>query len=224
MKKVPAVIVWAVAFALVEAAVVEYLRALYYPLDQGGFKFPVLTPEQIQAMGGDHWNRLLIELGREISTLVMLAAIGSAAGNNRREAWAHFMIAFGVWDIFYYIWLKLFIDWPADLMTWDLLFLIPVPWASPVLAPILVSLTMIVAGIVILFQEFRGRPLAARWIDWALIIVGGLTVIVSFCWDHENIMEGGMPHPFNWPVFAAGLLVGIVTFLAVIFRSRVPKY
>lgn len=217
MRRVPAVVLWAVAFAYVESAVVEYLRALYYPLERGGFQFPILTLEQIQLMGEAHVRRLLIELGREASTLIMLAAVAIAAAENRREAWAHFMISFGVWDIFFYIWLKLFIDWPKGLMTWDLLFLVPVPWVSPVLCPVLISLAMIAVGLVVLRCEHRGRPLRASWFSWTLIFAGGLAVIVSFCWDYRNVMAGGTPDSFNWPLFAAGFLLSVLTFLGVVW-------
>jgi hypothetical protein len=220
VKKLPAVIIWAVAFAFVEAAVVEYLRALYYPLDKDGFLFPVMTAEKIQAMGEAHWRRLLIELGRELSTLVMLAGVAAAAGNNRREAWAHFVIAFGVWDIFFYVWLKLFLNWPASIMTWDLLFLVPVPWVSPVLAPVLISLTMIGAGLVVLWHENQGRPLIASWWDWVFLCAGGSVVIVSFCRDCSNIMDGGMPNPFHWPLFFVGFGIGLATFVKVWRRSQ----
>jgi hypothetical protein len=216
----PAVIVWAIAFAFVESAVVEYLRALYYPLDRGGFQFPLLSLEDIIALGEEHRRRLVIELGREFSTLVMLATIGIAAARNCREAWAHFMIAFGVWDIFYYIWLKIFINWPSSLTTWDLLFLIPVPWISPVLAPVIISLVMILAGIVVLVCEAKGQPLDVGWLHWAAFGSGGVLVMVSFCWDYRNVMNGGLPNPFNWPVFFAGLILAASAFLAVLARHR----
>ena len=219
LKKLLAVIIWAVAFAFVEAAVVEYLRALYYPLHRGGFLFPLMTAPQIQAMGDEHWRRLLIELGRELSTLIMLAGVGAMAGSNRREAWAYFMIAFGVWDIFFYLWLKLFLNWPTGIMTWDLLFLLPVPWVSPVLAPVLISVTMIGAGLIILWHERRGCPLSVSWGDWALLTAGGLTVVVALCWDCRNIMQGGMPHSFQWPLFFVGLGIGVGTFVMVWRRS-----
>lgn len=219
MKKVPAVVLWAISFAFVESAVVEYLRAIYYPLSSGGFTFPVQTLEQITALGEDHWRRLLIELGREAATLIMLATIAVAAAGNRREAWAHFLIAFGIWDISYYTWLKIFIAWPPHIMTWDLLFLLPVPWASPVAAPLFVSAVMIVSGMVVLSFEARGRALIARRIDWILITAGGITVIASFCWDYRNIMAGGLPAPFNWPLFAVGLAVASATFVTMVKRS-----
>ena len=223
MNKAPAVILFAVAFAFVESAVVEYLRALYYPLEHGGFRFPLLTLSQLETMGAEHLRRLAIELGRELSTLVMLATLAVAAGSNRRESWAHFLIAFGVWDIFYYVWLKLFIDWPPAIMTWDLLFLLPVPWVSPVLAPILVSLTMVCSGLTVLVFEHRGTPLVARPRDWTLLTLGGLVVIVAFCMDYDAVMQGTVPVAFHWAVFFAGLAIGIGTFLHMVFRRSSPR-
>lgn len=218
MKRIPLVIVWAISFAFVESAVVEYLRALYYPLAEGGFNFPVWTLEQLRLKGEDHYLRLIIEFGRELATLIMLGCVGVMAANNRREALAHFMIAFGVWDIFYYIWLKLFLDWPAEIMAWDLLFLVPVPWVSPVLAPILISIALIGSGFIVLYFEDSGFPLALYWRDWIVITTGGLIVIVSFCWDYRNIMEGGLPGPFNWPLFLLGLTLSSAAFACALYR------
>jgi len=219
VKRVPIVIAWSIAFAYVEAAVVEYLRALYYPLAKDGFDFPILTLAQLQGLGREHVQRLFIELARELATLVMLAAVGFMAGRNRREALAHFMIAFGVWDIFFYLWLKLFLNWPAGLMTWDLLFLLPVPWVGPVITPLIISVALILSGLIVLYFEFKGRPLSSEWADWALMIAGGAVVITAFCWDYSNIMEGGFPNPFNWPLFGAGLALSSITFLLVIRRN-----
>ena len=220
MKKVPFVAAWAIAFAFVEAAVVEYLRALYYPLERGGFQFPLQTWEDLCAMGWEHLRRLYIELGREAATLVMLATLGGAVGGNRREAWAHFMIAFGVWDIFYYVWLKLFLDWPAHLLTWDLLFLLPVPWVAPVLAPVIISLCLIGAGLTVLAYEQRERPLLISWGEWGLISAGGFVVILSFCLDAGNVLAGAMPRNFSWSLFVLGLATSVVTFARALYRNR----
>ncbi len=150
----------------------------------------------------------------------MLTAVGIVAGKNRRESWAHFMIAFGVWDIFYYLWLKLFLDWPPGMMTWDLLFLVPVPWVAPVLAPVLISVALIVAGLIVLFYESQGRPLVTRARDWAFATAGGLIVIASFCWDYDNVTKGGYPNPFHWPLFFAGFAVAAAAFVAILRRRR----
>ena len=125
-----------------------YLRRHYYPK---GFDFPLVIIDI---------PTLLIEVGRETATIVMLATVGVAAGRTKVGKCAYFLYLFGVWDIFYYVWLKVFLDWPASLFTWDVLFLIPVLWAGPVLAPVLVAGTMIGMALVMLSLEARGpvRP------------------------------------------------------------------
>ena len=179
----------------------------------------LITLEQFEALGDEHVRRLYLELGREFATLAMLAAVGWAAGANLREAAAHFMIAFGVWDIFYYLWLRLFLDWPPGITTWDLLFLIPAPWVSPVAAPVIVSAVMISAGLVTLWYESRGHVLSTTWRDWVVLTAGGVLVIVSFCWDWRNIMAGGLPNPFQWPLFFVGLSVSSAWFVWIVRRE-----
>ena len=127
--------------AYLESAVVVYLREIYYP---NGFSFPLqeITP-----------FILIIEIGREIATIIMLFAVSYFMSKNKRELFAFFSFNFGMWDIWYYIWLKLLLDWPQSLLTWDVLFLIPVPWIAPVLAPILVSVSLIIASLIILKLE-----------------------------------------------------------------------
>jgi hypothetical protein len=217
--KLPIVICWAIAFGYVEAAVVEYLRAVYHPIESGGFYFPLQTIEGLRDLGQSHVRRLVIELGREASTLIMLAATGFAAGRNFREGFAHFMIAFGIWDIFYYVWLKVFLDWPQSLMTWDLLFLLPVPWVSPVIAPIIISVVMIVSGVLILHYESKGFELRTTAKDWLFLTAGGIVVVTAFCWDHRNISSGGMPESFFWSLFFFGLIVSATAFAWVLYRN-----
>ena len=71
--------------------------------------------------------------------MVMLGSVALAVARNLHEWIAAFAIAFGVWDIFFYVFLKLMIHWPESLSTWDILFLIPLPWVGPVWAPVLVA-------------------------------------------------------------------------------------
>src|SRR5438477_13011856 len=173
---------YAVAMAYLESAIVVYLRRLYYPK---GFDFPLVIIDI---------PTLLIEVGRETATIIMLATVGVAAGRTKVGKCAYFLYLFGVWDIFYYVWLKMFLDWPASLFTWDVLFLIPVPWVGPVLAPVLVSLVMIGAGIYHLSREAAGRPVRIGRTQWLGILAGATAIIVSFALDYEHIMHGGTPH------------------------------
>ncbi len=133
-----AVIIISIAMAALESAVVVYLRALFYP---DGFTVALKLIDQ---------RILLIEIAREGATLVMLIGIGGLAGINFKDRFAYFLLSFAVWDIFYYVWLKAFIDWPSSVLEWDILFLIPFTWLGPVLAPVICSVTMILLAIVIL--------------------------------------------------------------------------
>jgi len=190
------VIAYAVAMAFLESAVVVYLqRAL-------GIDPRTLFPVQEPALVGD---LAVIEAGREAATLVMLGAVGWLAGRSGLERLAWAAVAFGTWDILYYAWLWAFIGWPPSLGTWDLLFLIPVPWAGPVWSPVTISLALVGFGLAAARRLRAGRPVRAGRAQVVAGVAGGLIVIVSFCWNAPLVMEGGVPTDFPWPVFATGL-------------------
>ena len=142
----------------------------------------------------------------------MLAGAALIAARNLREWVAAFLICFGVWDITFYLFLKLLLQWPASLMTWDILFLLPVPWTGPVITPVLVSLSMIGSGLIVLWREHQGRPIHITGIRWALILLGGILIFAAFIWDFRNTASGGSPHSFNWFLFGMGELVGLLAF------------
>jgi hypothetical protein len=186
---------FAVAFAWIESAVVRYLHALFYP---EGFAFPIKP-----------WpaGMLAVEAGREFATLVVIAAVAFFAGRGVWRRFAYFMFVFGVWDIFYYIWLVLFEGWPQSLLTPDLLFLLPVPWVGPVIAPVLVSIFLILTAILlVLIEERTGRvELKPAYI---LLVVGGWALIlVSFMLDAPKIIATGGIDPFHWEIFGAGMVM-----------------
>lgn len=215
-----ALVLFGVTFGYVEAAVVVYLRevsqpaiAQIHPGQLPSDLFPILTPAQLTHYPA-LWRTLKIELGREAATLLMLAAIAIAIGNSRAEAAGAFVAAFGVWDISFYAFLRLFIHWPASLLTWDLLFLLPVPWSGPVLAPVIVAASMIFAGVLVLWREARQRPVCPAAWHWLLIFLGGLIIILSFTLNFRALIAGGVPARFNWPLFAIGEVVGFGAFLA----------
>ena len=155
---------------------------------------------------------LKTEFAREAATLVMLGAVATAVGRGGAQWLAAFMIAFGVWDVSFYAFLRVLLHWPQSLLTWDLLFLIPVPWAGPVLAPVLVSASMVAVGFVILGRSWAGRPVRFGRLHWLGVLAGALILILAFAWDYRNIAAGGMPNPFNWPLFALGEVASLGTF------------
>ena len=135
--------IFAIAMAYLEAVIVVYLRLLYYP---EGFSFLLKDiPQPV----------LFIEIGREAATIIMLWFVARLADPYFKIRFSFFLFSFAVWDIFYYIWLKVLLDWPASWLEWDILFLIPVPWIAPWLAPVIVSICFIVVALIILNRKER---------------------------------------------------------------------
>jgi hypothetical protein len=190
--------------AYIESAVVVYLRMNFYP---GGFRFPVVAIPV---------STYLIEVGRELATLVMLYCVARLAGRDRWERFLQFCFLFGVWDIFYYLWLKVFLGWPESLLTWDILFLIPLPWVGPVLAPLLVSAALI-GGALHLDQLRRmGRELRFSRLAWTGAIGAGALVLWSFLWKFGVVTRGGPPGGFPWWLFLTGYAGGLAVFIAAV--------
>jgi len=215
-------LLFGISFGYVEAAVVIYLRALYEPLRQRltpgrapGDLFPLANREKMVAEAPETALLLNVEVIREAATIVMLAAAAMLVTAERSLWLPTLSIAFGAWDLSFYLFLKLWIDWPASLLTWDLLFLLPVPWVAPVLAPVIVSFTIIGCGVVTLY-----RPIYTEWRHWTGLFLGGALVILSFTWDFRHVIAGNMPRPFTWWLFVTGEAVSLGSFLHGFLRQR----
>lgn len=217
-----ALFLFGVSFGYVEAAVVVYLRTLCETARASHLHlradpslatiFPLLTPAEIEG-NASLLRTLKIELGREAATMVMLAALALAVGRNGTEALAALVMTFGIWDVAFYGFLRLFIHWPASLFTWDLLFLLPVPWSGPVLAPVIVSLSMIAAGFMVLQRAWQGHPVRLNPFHWTGISLGGGAIVLSFTLGFRNLTAGGIPHDFHWLLFATGESLAMGSFL-----------
>ncbi len=222
-----ALFLFGISFGYLEAAVVVYLRAIYDPIRarlhperSPHALFPLITTQQLADAGPENARRLAIETGREAATMVMLAAVALAVARNFEQWIAAFAITFGVWDISFYAFLRFMVHWPESLRTWDILFLIPLPWVGPVWAPIVVALSMIVCGLV----SFLNGGLRLGAPHWAGVFTGALVIIVSFVWDFRNTTAGGLPNPFQWPLFVAGEIIGLGSFTAAVFPSVRRRY
>lgn len=200
---------FSIAMGCLEAVVVIYIRIIYYP---EGFGFPLKAMEP--------WVGKTEAL-REIATVIMLAAVGVLAGKSKAARLGWFLYAFAVWDIFYYVFLWLVTGWPPSLLTWDILFLLPLPWVGPVITPLIMASLMIAASrLMIKFDRLPGR------VDWTLGTAGAGAVILSWVMDYsryvksvsreasvwifgmdEAVFEGALsyiPVQFDWAVFSAG--------------------
>jgi len=194
------VTIFAIAMAWVEAAVVYDLRVLVNRLEpHQADPLPIAG-----ALGA-------IELAREAATLVMLAAVGVLAGATVRTRLAYAAVAFGVWDIFYYAWLKVMYGWPASLFDWDILFLLPLPWWGPVIAPVSIALLLIVWGTLATSRAPVPSPgSGAR--PWLAASAGAAIALYVFMADALRAAPYGpeavrtvLPTTFNWPMFLVAL-------------------
>ena len=196
-----AVFLYAVAMAWVESAVVFYLRTMIDRIEP-------YQPDPFPVIGGF----ASVELPREFATLVMLFAVGFLAGRTWRARIGYAAVAFGVWDIFYYVFLKMMCGWPHSLLDWDILFLLPLPWWGPVLAPVLISLLMILWGTFASQIERTYTPALSNHRAWILTFAGVALALYVFMADSIAVSSLGLdairtvlPEKFNWPAFVVAL-------------------
>jgi hypothetical protein len=224
------VAIFAIAMAFLESAVVVYLRAIYYP---DGIIFPLKLIE----------GRIAItELWREVATMVMLITIAVIVSKRAIERFAWFIYAFAIWDIFYYIFLYFLLGWPQSLFTWDILFLIPVTWTGPVLAPVINSLTMILLAYVIIHHSAFKTGFRVKIFEWSLLIFGSCIVIYTYIEGYTRYMlirfnisdlinlspkkemmeyaAAFVPVHFNWILFGLAEILFFMSILQIIRRKK----
>ncbi len=193
--------VFAMAMAWVESAAVYYLRTMFDRIDP-------YQASPLPVVG----NLGSVELVREAATLVMLLMVGFLAGHTWRSRLAYAVIAFGVWDIFYYVFLKVTCGWPKSWLDWDILFLLPLPWWGPVLAPISIALLMILWGTLATKREQIAPATTVPWRSWAIGFAGAGVALYTFMADSLRAADQGLealrnmlPIRFQWPLFGLAL-------------------
>ena len=196
--------------ANVEAALVVHLRSLYYP-DNPLAIFPLNLLSH---------RDLAIELTRELATVMMIFSVALLTEKGPMRIFAAFVFIFGLWDIFYYAWLKVMIGWPVDWLEWDVLFLIPWPWLGPWICPVLIAL---------LFTLWGGRvllsPVGYRFSrsTTSLFLLGTALCLLAFLLPAAVLLPGGeaafqgyQPSGFSWLLFLVGYLLMTTGLLRVI--------
>ncbi|HLC56688.1 MAG TPA: hypothetical protein VJJ23_05620 [Candidatus Nanoarchaeia archaeon] len=234
LRKLLIVTAYAIAMGFFEAAVVIYLRNLFYP---NGFNFPL--------KGFIEPYILSVEWIREIATIIMLITIGMLAGKKFYEKIAYFVYSFAIWDIFYYVFLKMYLNWPSSLLTWDILFMVPWPWVGPVLAPLLCTILMIITTFIIINFEDKGIKVKVKLTEWILVIIGMIIILFTWMYDYGmlifnngfakdfftlatnprfiEVVDNYIPSYFNWPLFLLGLFVSSLGVLLFYIRMKKGK-
>lgn len=225
--------IFSIAMGFLETAVVIYIRRIYYP---EGFSFPLkLMDNEI----------MIVELFREAATLIMLFAAGLFTGRTKSEKFGMFLYAFAIWDIFYYVFLKITIDWPESLFTWDILFMIPTTWVGPVISPMIVTLSMILLALLISYFTSSNLKTHITKGEWFFLILGSVILILGFTFDYsryilqffsfrdlillseqDKIIEQALHYirsGFPWLIFSLGqllILIGILHFFCRNFHKK----
>jgi hypothetical protein len=197
------VVIYSIAMAWLESATVVYLRTLVGRIDPYQARPLPISVGLGQA-----------EVVREFATLIMLFTVGWLAGRTWRSRLGYSMLAFGVWDIFYYVFLDVIVGWPHSIFDWDVLFLIPLPWWGPVIAPALIAALMIVGGTLVSLTDQPDRPIWPGRGSWALNLCGVLIALYVFMADAIAVAGQGLdavravlPAHFNWPLFIIALIL-----------------
>ncbi|MDM5271642.1 hypothetical protein PGH07_05605 [Sulfurovum sp. zt1-1] len=201
-------IVWGVLFGYMEAAIVVYLREIYYP---SGFTFPAVLIDK---------HIMLTELLREAATLLIMWTTVSLTYPKTQSRIAAFFLLFGVWDIFYYVFLKLLLNWPQSLETWDILFLIPLPWVGPVWAPIIISVGFIFVGMFILQLNHKNRFVTFDNKFLLIELFAASMIIFSFIIPGNAVVKQSVPTDFPYYLFLLGFLLAIGGFLYSLYHIR----
>ena len=129
---------------------------------------------------------------------------------------AVFLISFAVWDVFYYVWLKVILNWPASLFDWDILFLIPTLWAGPTLAPLLTSALMCVIAAILLSRI----PWRMSSLQQLFLLAAIAAIVVCFCVPGRHILDPDYARWFSWPAWLLAHLAIVVVIVWSLCQSR----
>ena len=205
---------YAVAMAFLEAVVVVYIRGLLRITNDHVALGPYVT----------------MEMWREAATIVMLAAVGWLAGHRRADRLAYGLFAFGLWDIWYYVWLKVLTGWPETLLSWDVLFLIPLRWWGPVLSPMLIAALICANAVLVVARMERGQRLEITPVNVGSLAAGGLLALYVFMSDSLHALIQGWtdwdtlrPEPFKWPLFLVALALMALPSLKALWSGPDPS-
>jgi len=207
IRKIIWTIIFSISMAFVESAVVVYLRKIYHPND---FRFPLKPITD---------NLLSVEIVRELATMFMLLSVAILNGKKRWERFAYFLFCFGIWDIFYYVWLKVLLDWPSSIFEWDILFLIPLPWIGPVIAPVIISFLMIISGLLLIYLSSKGYDFKPTCFSYILTFVGTGLILFSFMHDTDATIHLKFPSPYRYKLLFAGAFSCLIAFMIPYLKS-----
>lgn len=207
-----ALVIVGLAFGLIEAVFVADLR---FFVDPSGERFPLVRlPAAL----------LALERAREVATLLLLGGAAAIVHACTAARFATFLFLFGLWDVAYYVALRVMIGWPQSLGDWDLLFLLPVPWLGPVYAPLVMALIMVAVGVLTWHSEMRRGCFRVQGRHVAGAVLGATLCIWTFVGDVEARALRALPERYRLEGLAVGIALGVVTYLDAWRMNRRPHH
>jgi hypothetical protein len=67
----------------------------------------------------------------------------------------------------------------------------------------------VAVGLAAAWRLRSGQRLALTAGHWVAGLAGGLLVVLSYTLDAGRVLDGGLPGPYPWPVFALGMLLAL---------------
>lgn len=189
-------IILALLLGLFSALIFNYLRKLYWlPGHPGIFR---TIPLKI----------LLLETLREAVMIGIIVIVAVKSAKKLNQKFSLFLLIFGLWDLSFYVFTKIFTGWPKSLTQFDILFFLPWVWTGPVLAPVIVSVSFI------LLSRVLTRP--TEKIPY--LVIGGVAVILFTFFNNTGqfaLTGKGLEFlaadihklGFNWYLFGTGELI-----------------
>ncbi len=211
------VTIYSIAMGYVEAAVVIYLREMLFANPRQLFPLRALDPQLA-----------MVEIVREAMTIIMLAMVAILAGKKKFDRSMYFIYAFAVWDIFYYVFLRAAVGWPPSFTTFDVLFLIPVMWVGPVIAPLMIAALLAFASASLIVLHGRVPDISIRGVDIVIFVVGCVLALYSFTAGVFHILnvsgpkglESYTPKTYDWMLF----FIGYLSICAAVFRTLTDSF
>ena len=107
--------------------------------------------------------------------------------------------------------------WPIDL---DILFLIPIPWIGPVIAPMSIAVLLVPGGFTIAYLNHHGRTFTVPKASWLLAFLGAAIILTSFMKDFGATFRQQMPEPYSYWMLLGGEVLFIISFLLAYQTAR----
>jgi hypothetical protein len=128
------------------------------------------------------------------------------------------------------VFLRVMCGWPASLLDWDVLFLLPLPWWGPVLAPVSIAVLMIVWGTSVTQFARRGPTTSLTRLSWAAGASGIGLALYVFMADALRVAHLGadavskvLPAAFNWPLFCVAVTLMAAPVVQSAWQMRLQR-